>query len=101
MAKKSAIARNEKRKKLVEKYRLIRAELKEILRNPNTTDADFFATQKKLDQLPRNSSKVRIRNRCELTGRPRAYHRKYRVSRLTLRELALAGKAPGVTKASW
>ena len=101
MPKTSAIERNKKRIRLVEKYKAKRAELKAILANPATSDVDFFAAQKKLAKLPRNSSSVRVRNRCSLSGRPRGYKRKYGVSRLTFRELALAGKIPGVTKSSW
>lgn len=101
MPKTSAIERNKKRIRLVEKYRAKRAELKAILANPATADADFFAAQKKLAKLPRNSSPVRVRNRCLLSGRPRGYNRKFRVSRIQFRELALAGKIPGVTKSSW
>lgn len=101
MPKTSAIERNKKRIRLVEKYKAKRAELKAILANPATSDTDFFAAQKKMAKLPRNSSSVRVRNRCSLSGRPRGYKRKYGVSRLTFRELALAGKIPGVTKSSW
>ena len=101
MPKTSAIERNKKRIKLAAKFAAKRAELKAILINPATTDEEFHATQKKLQKLPRNSSKVRIRNRCSLSGRPRGFHRRFGVSRLTLRELALAGKIPGVTKSSW
>ena len=101
MPKTSAINRNEKRRKLVAKYAAKRAELKAILLNPETSDEDFFAAQKKLQKLPRNSSPVRVRNRCSISGRPRAYIRKYGVSRITFRELALDGKIPGVTKSSW
>jgi small subunit ribosomal protein S14 len=101
MPKTSAIERNKKRIKLVEKYKVKRAELKAVLANPAATDEEFFAAQKKLAKLPRNSSAVRIRNRCSLSGRPRAYHRKFGVSRIQFRELALAGKIPGVTKSSW
>lgn len=101
MAKKSAIARNEKRRRLVEKYSEKRATLKAALANPETSDEEFYAAQRKLCKLPRNSSKIRIRNRCNVTGRPRAYSRRYGLSRLTFRELALEGKIPGVTKASW
>ncbi len=101
MPKTSAIERNKKRRQLAEKYRARRAELKAILANPNTNDTEFFAAQKKLAKLPRNSSPVRIRNRCSLSGRPRAYIRKYGVSRIQFRELALAGKIPGVIKSSW
>jgi small subunit ribosomal protein S14 len=101
MPKTSAIERNKKRIRLVEKYKVLRAELKAILANPASTDVDFFAAQKKLAKLPRNSSATRIRNRCSMSGRPRAYNRKFGVSRITFRELALAGKIPGVTKSSW
>ncbi|RRJ96080.1 30S ribosomal protein S14 [Opitutaceae bacterium TAV4] len=101
MPKTSAINRNEKRKSLVAKHAAKRAELKAILANPETGDEEFFAAQKKLQKLPRNSSAVRIRNRCSLSGRPRAFIRKFGVSRIQFRELALAGKIPGVTKSSW
>ena len=101
MPKTSAIERNKKRIALVAKFAAKRAELKATLLNPTTTDDEFFAAQKKLQKLPKNSSKVRIRNRCSLSGRPRGFKRKYGVSRLTFRELALAGKIPGVTKSSW
>ncbi len=101
MAKKSAIARNKKRERLVEKHAAKRAELKAILRNPETTDEDFYAAQKKLTKLPRNSSAVRLRNRCSVTGRPRAYIRKFGLSRITFRELASKGQIPGVTRSSW
>ena len=101
MPKTSAIERNKKRIKLSEKYKVKRAELKAILANPATTDEEFYSAQKKLQKLPRNSSPTRIRNRCSLSGRPRGYKRKFGVSRLTFRELALAGKIPGVIKSSW
>jgi len=101
MPKTSAIQRNLKRRRLTEKFKVKRAELKAILANPKTTDVEFFAAQKKLSKLPRNSSPVRIRNRCSLSGRPRGYIGRYGVSRITFRELALSGKIPGVTKSSW
>ena len=101
MPKTSAINRNEKRKTLTAKFAAKRAELKAILANPSINDEEFFAAQKQLQKLPRNSSKIRIRNRCSLSGRPRAFIRKFGVSRITFRELALAGKIPGVTKSSW
>ena len=101
MPKTSAIERNKKRQRLVEKYKIRRAELKALLANPKTTDVEFFAAQKKLSKLPRNSSKVRIRNRCSLSGRPRGYIGRFGVSRITFRELALSGKIPGVIKSSW
>jgi len=101
MPKTSAIQRNEKRKKLVVKFAPKRAELKAILANPACSDEEFFAAQKKLQKLPRNSSKNRIRNRCSMSGRPRAFIGKFGVSRIQFRELALSGKIPGVTKSSW
>ncbi|PTY07747.1 30S ribosomal protein S14 [Opitutaceae bacterium EW11] len=101
MPKTSAIERNLKRIRLVEKHKAKRAELKATLANPATSDEEFFAAQKKLAKLPRNSSPVRVRNRCSLSGRPRAYNRKFGVSRIQFRELALAGKIPGVIKSSW
>ncbi len=101
MPKTSALQRNQKRIRLVAKFAAKRAELKAALLNPATTDEEFFAAQKKLQKLPRNSSPVRVRNRCSLSGRPRAYTRKFGVSRIQFRELALAGKIPGVAKSSW
>jgi small subunit ribosomal protein S14 len=101
MPKTSEIERNEKRKRLVEKYAKVRAELKAILANPATTDVQFFAAQTKLQKLPKNSSRIRIRNRCSMSGRPRGYKRKFGVSRIQFRELALSGKIPGVIKSSW
>ncbi|MGF1484644.1 MAG: 30S ribosomal protein S14 [Opitutales bacterium] len=101
MAKKSAIARNEKRKRLVAKYAAKRAELKRTIADPNTEDEAFFKAQRELALLPRNSAPVRVRNRCSITGRPRAHIRKYGVSRIVFRELASQGMIPGVTKSSW
>lgn len=101
MPKSSAIERNKRRKAMVEKYRSRRNELKAILANPATSDEEFIAAQYALAKLPRNSSPVRVRNRCMLSGRPRGYLRRFGVSRITFRELALAGKIPGVTKSSW
>jgi small subunit ribosomal protein S14 len=101
MPKTSAIERNRKRIKLADKHRLKRAELKAILASPQTTDEQFFAAQKSLQKLPRNSSPTRIRNRCSMSGRPRGFKRKFGVSRIQFRELALAGKIPGVIKSSW
>jgi len=101
MAKKAMIQRNLKRQRLVEKYAAKRAELKRIIADPETDDEAFYAAQHKLTKLPKNSSPVRLRNRCSVTGRPRAYLRKYGLSRITFRELASDGKIPGVTKSSW
>jgi len=101
MAKKSSIAKNIRRQRLVEQYAVRRAEYKATLANPEATDEEFFEAQRKLAKLPRNSSKIRVRNRCAITGRPRAYIRRFGLSRLTFREMALAGLIPGVTKSSW
>ena len=101
MAKKSAVARNEKRKRLVAKFAGKRAELKRLIADPETPDETFFEAQRKLALLPRNSAPCRVRNRCGITGRPRAYLGKYGLSRITFRELALNGHIPGVTKSSW
>jgi small subunit ribosomal protein S14 len=101
MAKASSIQRNLKRQRLTARYAVERAEIKATLANPNTTDEEFFVAQRKMAKLPRNSAKVRVRNRCNLTGRPRAFIRRFGLSRITFRELALAGKIPGVTKSSW
>ena len=101
MAKKSSIAKNERRKKIVEKYAAKRAELKAVLANPETTDEAFYEAQRKLTKPPRDSSPIRLRNRCSATGRPRAYMRRFGLSRLTFREKALSGEIPGVIKSSW
>ena len=101
MPKTSAIERNKKRTTLAAKFAVKRAELKAALINPATTDEEIYAAQKKLQKLPRNSSPTRIRNRCSMSGRPRAYIRKFGVSRIQFRELALSGKIPGVIKSSW
>ncbi|MDR0740232.1 MAG: 30S ribosomal protein S14 [Puniceicoccales bacterium] len=101
MAKISVVKRNEKRRILVAKFAAQRDALKKILKNPQTTDEDFFKTSRKLAELPRDSSPVRVRNRCTITGRGRAYYRKFGVSRIQLRELVSFGKIPGVIKASW
>jgi small subunit ribosomal protein S14 len=101
MAKQSVIQRQLKRVRLVAKHATKRAELKKILSNPKVTDEAFYDAQRKLAKLPRNGSKVRLKNRCAISGRPRAYIRKFGLSRITFRELALSGQIPGVTKASW
>lgn len=101
MAKKSVIQRALKRERLVAKHATKRAELKAILSNAKTTEEEFYAAQRQLTELPRNSSKVRHKNRCAISGRPRAFIRKFGLSRITFRELALGGQIPGVTKASW
>jgi len=101
MAKKSVIQRALKRDRLVKKYAAKRSELKAILADPKTSEEAFYAAQRKLSKLPRSSSTVRKKNRCSISGRPRAYIRKFGLSRITFRELALNGQIPGVTKASW
>ncbi len=101
MAKTSSIERNKKRIRLMEKHFARRKELKAIISSPKTNDEEFFKAQRELSLLPRNSSPVRVRNRCSITGRPRAYFRKFGISRLTLREFASKGLLPGVTKSSW
>ncbi len=101
MAKTSATERNEKRKRLVEKYKAKRARLKAEATDLSQSPEDRFAARIKLAALPRNSSPVRVRNRCLLTGRPRGYYRKLKLSRIALRELAASGQIPGMVKASW
>tara|TARA_B100001559_G_C16460592_1_gene603879 strand:+ start:527 stop:832 length:306 start_codon:yes stop_codon:yes gene_type:complete len=101
MAKTSAIQRNLKRIKLVKKYSKKRMELKKIINNKKLPLDERFKAQLKLAKLPRNSSKIRIRNRCEITGRPHGVYRKLKISRIALRDLASKGKIPGMTKSSW
>jgi small subunit ribosomal protein S14 len=101
MAKKSAVEKNNRRQKLVARYAAKRAALKAIAENEALPIEEQFAARLKLAELPRNSSAVRIRNRCEVTGRPRAYYRKLKMSRVALRELGSAGLIPGLVKSSW
>ncbi|HFB98189.1 MAG TPA: 30S ribosomal protein S14 [Bryobacterales bacterium] len=101
MAKKGAIEINNKRKRLAKKYAAKRARLLAIARDRSLPMEERFAAQLKLAKLPRNSAPVRIRNRCEISGRPRGYYRKLRMSRIALRELSNKGLIPGMTKASW
>jgi len=101
MAKTSSIQKNLKRIKLSKKFYKKRQELKKIISNKKLPLEERFEAQLKLSKLPRNSAKTRIRNRCEITGRPHGYYRKLRVSRIALRDLALSGKIPGMTKSSW
>jgi Ribosomal protein S14 len=101
MAKISKIVKNEKRKAMVARYAERRAELKKIINNPASTPEQIDEAVAKLQKLPRDASPVRVRNRCSMTGRPRGYLRKFGLSRVTLRELALRGQIPGVTKSSW
>ena len=101
MAKKSTVNRNDMVKRLVKQYAAKRAALKATANNENLPLEERFAARLKLAELPRNSSKVRIRNRCEITGRPRAFYRKLKMSRIALRELANTGQIPGMVKSSW
>ena len=101
MAKTSSIQKNLKRIKLSKKKQKKRQELKKIINNKKLPLEERFEAQLKLSKLPRNSARTRIRNRCEITGRPHGFYRKLRVSRIALRELALSGKIPGMTKSSW
>ena len=101
MAKKSAVNRNEMVRKLVKQFAAKREELKAIANDESLPLEERFEARLKLAELPRNSSKTRIRNRCEVTGRPRAYYRKFRLCRVQLRDLANKGLIPGVVKSSW
>ena len=101
MAKTSAIQRNLKRIRLSKKFLKKREDLKKIIKNKKLPLEERFKAQLKLAKLPRNSAKTRIRNRCEITGRPHGVYRKLRISRIALRDLASKGKIPGMTKSSW
>ena len=101
MAKKSKIARNKQRMEVVARYASLRKELKETIRKASSTDEEREAAWDKLRNLPRNASPTRVRNRCHLTGRPRGVYRKFGLGRIALRDKALRGELPGVTKASW
>ena len=101
MAKKSALEKNNRRSKLATRFAARRARLKAIALDRNAPPEERFAAQLKLAELPRNSSKTRVRNRCSLTGRPRGYYRKFKLSRIAVRELASSGQIPGMVKSSW
>ena len=101
MAKKSKIVREQKLIRSVQKYSSLRSELKSIIKNPNSSFEEKEAAIVKLDNLPKSSSRIRIRNRCFKTGRPRGVMSRFKLSRLSFREMALNGEIPGVTKASW
>ena len=101
MAKKSSIERDKKRRKMAKQTASRRARLRAIADDQTLPPEERFAARLKLAQLPRNSSPTRIRNRCEVTGRPRGYYRKLRMSRIALRELASSGQIPGMVKSSW
>lgn len=101
MAKKSAVDKNQKRKKLVERYAAKRERLKAMAIDENLPLEERFQARLKLAELPRNSAPNRVRNRCEVTGRPRGYYRKLKMSRIALRELGSNGMIPGLVKSSW
>jgi small subunit ribosomal protein S14 len=101
MAKKSMLMRQRHREKAVKRFATKRAELKELIRDPKTSEDDRQEAQKKLQTLPRDSNPIRLRNRCALTGRPHGYYRKFGLSRTKLRETTMRGEIPGVRKASW
>ena len=101
MAKKSSINKNEKRKAMVKQYAPKFAALRAIANDQSVDDGDRLMARLKMSALPRNANPTRVRNRCLLTGRPRAYYRKFRLSRIMLRDLANKGLIPGVTKSSW
>jgi small subunit ribosomal protein S14 len=101
MAKTSSIEKNKRRRKMVTRYAGKRAALKQQAKNQSLSLEERFQARLKLAELPRNSSAVRIRNRCEITGRPRGYYRKLKMSRIALRDLASVGMIPGMVKSSW
>jgi small subunit ribosomal protein S14 len=101
MAKKSMIAREVKRAGLIKKYDAKRKALKELIRSPNTSFEDKETAQLQLQKLPRDSSQSRLRNRCQITGRPHGFYRKFGLSRNKLREATMRGDVPGLSKASW
>ena len=101
MAKKSAVEKNKRRARLVKRYAQKRAELKALTTDQSLSMEERFKAQLKLAELPRNSSKTRLRNRCQVSGRPRGFYRKLKMSRIALRELASRGLVPGMVKSSW
>ena len=101
MAKLALKLRDQKRRRIVEKFKARRAALLELLQDPRVSDEDKEAARLKLQKLPRDASPVRLRNRCALTGRPRGVYRKFGLGRNKLRDLALKGEVPGIIKASW
>jgi len=101
MAKKSAVEKNKARMKLVDRFATKRAALKEVARDRTLPPEERFQASLKLAELPRNSAKNRVRNRCLVTGRPRGVYRKFKISRISLRDLASIGQIPGMTKSSW
>ena len=101
MAKKSAVEKNKNRAKLVRRHANKRAALKAIAKDRSLAPEERFQAYLKLAEMPRNSAKERLRNRCEVSGRPRAFYRKFRISRIALRDLGSTGQIPGLVKSSW
>ena len=101
MAKKSKVVKNMQREQMVERFASRRAALKKIIKNPKSTFNEKRAAYQKLEKMPRDANPIRVRNRCNLTGRPRGVYRRFGLSRISLREMANNGLIPGVTKASW
>ena len=101
MAKLSSVNKNNRRIKLSDKFFKKREKLKKIIMNKKLTLEERFKAQQKLSKLPRNSAKVRVMNRCQITGRPHGVYRKLKISRIALRDMASSGKIPGITKSSW
>ncbi|CAK0743166.1 30S ribosomal subunit protein S14 [Azospirillaceae bacterium] len=101
MAKVSAVEKNKRRERLAKQYAPKRARLKAIARDKSLSPEEQFQARLKLAEMPRNSSRTRVRNRCELSGRPRGFYRKFKLSRIALRELASTGQIPGMVKSSW
>jgi small subunit ribosomal protein S14 len=101
MAKKSKVVKNNQRKELVERYSDRRAKLLSIIKDPKTSYVDKRIAYQKIEKMPRDANPIRVRNRCNLTGRPRGVYRRFGLSRISLREMANNGLIPGVTKASW
>ena len=101
MAKTSSVEKNNRRRKLVDQFAAKRKALKDVIMDQSKPIEERFRAQLKLAALPRNSAKIRIRNRCEITGRPRAYYRKLKMSRIAMRDLGSVGAIPGLVKSSW
>lgn len=101
MAKKSAVEKNKRRQRMAKRFAAKRAELKAVARDRSLQPEERFQAFLKLAELPRNASKTRVRNRCEVTGRPRGFYRRLKMSRIALRDLASTGQIPGMVKSSW
>tara|TARA_B110000438_G_scaffold210864_1_gene202909 strand:+ start:87 stop:392 length:306 start_codon:yes stop_codon:yes gene_type:complete len=101
MAKKSKVVKNNQRKELVDRFSERRAKLISIIKDPKTSYVDKRIAYNKIEKMPRDANPIRVRNRCNLTGRPRGVYRRFGLSRITLREMANNGLIPGITKASW